>query len=250
MNKPRHTRPNTKPKAAAKPVAVVAPTAAVQATQDQTAAFLREVDEAMRVEKIQNLWQQWRWVLLGGVVAVITGLAVYQGYSAWLAHTDRTTAAQWDDLSRLQDEAELAKALPEFAANSRYGYHALALLAQAAAANTPAAKLAAYRALADDAAQPAWLQAIANLNAAVVLLETNPAEGQAQLELLAKTDIGTAPLPTVPLALELLALHAMHKGDTATARAYTQRLLDLPQQGGILTPTLRTRALQRLGGLQ
>jgi hypothetical protein len=249
MNKPRHTRPSTKPKATAKAAAAATALPQEQLKADQTAAFFREVDEAMRVEKIQNLWQQWRWPLFGAVGAVILGLAAWQGTTAWQAHQDRTTAAQWDELLRLQDETKLAEALPKFATESRYGYHALAQMAQAAAAKTAPEKLAAFRALADNTSQPAWLRALGQLNAALVLLETNPAEGQAQLELLTQTEIGTTPLPTVPLALEVLALNAMAKNDFSTAKAYTQKLLDLPQQGGVLTPALRTRALQRMGTL-
>jgi hypothetical protein len=247
MNKPRHTRPNGKAKATL-PTPLGA--AANPAQADQAAAFFREVDEAMRVEKMQTLWRQWRWPLAGVVLAAMVGAAAWQGYGAWQAHADKTTAARWDELMRLQNATDLAKALPEFLQSSRYGYHALGQLAQAAAAPMPAGQLAAYQALAADTAQPDWLRAFGQLNAAVVLLGTNPAETQAQLELLAKTELGTPPLPTVPLALELLALHALNKGDKATAKAYTQKLLELPQQGGTLTPALRSRALQRLGGLQ
>ncbi len=251
MTKPR---PNQKLKAAkAKEKAtVVAPTPAplAPAQADQAAAFFREVDEAMRVEKLQTFWHQWRWPLVGAVLAAIVGAAAWQGYGAWQAHADKTTAAHWDELMRLPDQADLTKALPEFLQSSRYGYHALGQLAQAAAAPTPAAQLAAYQSLAADANQPDWLRAFGQLNAAIIQLGSNPAAAQAQLELLAKTDLGIPPLPTVPLALELLALNALNKGDNATAKAYTEKLLELPQQGGTLTPALRTRALQRLGGLQ
>ncbi len=259
MNKPRHTRPSSKATSrskTAKPAAAMpaAPVAAVpmppKVSPDQTAAFLREVDEAMRVEKVQTLWRQWRWPLFGAVGAAMLAVAGWQAYGAWQAHADRTTAAHWDDLLRETELSTLNQALPAFVAESRYGYRALGLLAQASAATTPAEKLTAYRTLADDTQQPDWLRALGQLNAAMVLLTTNPAEGQAQLELLAQTEIGTPPLPTVALALELLALQAMQKNDRVTALAYTQRLLGLPEQGGALTPAMRTRALQRLGALQ
>jgi hypothetical protein len=252
MNRPRASRPRPQPKAALKSAKIPAttPKATVPAQADQAAAFFREVDEAMRVEKLQNFWQRWRWALVSGVLGAITAAAAWQGYGAWQAHRNQTTATRWDELSRLTTTAELAKELPTFVANNQAGYQALGQLAQAAAAPTAAAKLAAYQALANAPAQPAWLRAFGQLNAALVLLEINPAEAQAQLELLAQTEVGTPPLPTVPLALELLALQAMQKGDKATAKAYTTRLLELPQQGGSLTPALRSRALQRLGALQ
>ena len=253
MNKPFKPRKasHTPAPAAAKPVA--REVVQSQANADSTAAFLREVDEAMRVEAWQKRWQQWRLPLFAGVALLITGAAAWQGWQAWQQHTSRSVAAKWDEIRRTEDKAELTKQLKAFTdeASSVAGYRAMAQLALAAASSSPLEKLTAYRALADDTAQPDWLRGIGALNAAVILLETSPADGKAQLELLAQVQAGTPPLPTVALALELLALDAMRNNLPNIAKAYTQRLLQLqdPTQGGYLTPAMRQRALQRLGAL-
>jgi hypothetical protein len=241
--------PKPQQKAAAKAPAPAATNTRAAVNEQQTAAFLREVDEAMRLERWQTIWHKGKWPMAGGVLALIAAAAAWQGWQSWQAYQDRSTATRWAELAEIKDPATLAAALPTFVAQSHGGYQAIALLAQAAQAETPAQKILAYRAIQSNPNQPEWLRAMAQLNAAIILLGTEPLAAKGELEVLAQTEFGKAPLPTAPMALELLAIDALQRQDLPSARAYTQRLLQLPEQGGQLTPTLHQRALERLGAL-
>jgi len=249
MSKAKSSKPAAKH--AVKPSVQPTARSSTQAAQAEhtTAAFLREVDEAMRVERWQTLWKKSKLPLFAGVGSLIAASAAWQAYQSWQTYQDRSTATRWAELAELPSEADLAGALPAFVAESAYGYKALGLMAQAASARDDTAKISAYRALQADTTLPEWLRAFGQLNAALVMLNTDNEGARAELALLAKTEIGTPPLPTAPIAMELLALDAMQRGDKAAARGYTDRLLQLPEQGGLITPALRDRALERLGAL-
>lgn len=233
-----------KPQAAPLAPKPAAPTAeAVRG--DATAAFLREVDEALHAERLLTIWHTSRWWLLAGALATLLAVAGWQAYGAWERHQARSVASAWYELAQTEQAEELAKQLPDFVASSQGGYRVLARMAQAGLAPADEDKTKMYMSIADDATLPLWLRNIGRLNAALVMLSANPAQAKAQLELLAQTDPTAQALPTYAPALELLGLMALQANDTATARAYTSKLLEQP----LITPGQRQRALQRMGGM-
>ncbi len=212
---------------------------------DATTKFLREVDEAMQQERLLMVWHKSKWFLLAAVVLLVLSVAGQQAWLAWKDHQARTMANQWYAFSALTSDATRAQKLPEVLAGTTGGTHALAVYTQASMQHTGAEKAKAYQQVVTSKSAPQWLKDMARLNAAIVLMENNPAEAKAQLELLAQVKVEEIPTPAYAPALELLALMAQQSGDTATARAYTEKLL----QGTALPSDMRQRALQRLGML-
>jgi hypothetical protein len=241
------TAPRQPKKSIVKPAATSAPKPLPQSPvkTDASAAFLREVDEALKADRLLNLWYRFRWILLGAAASLIVAVAAWQAYGAWRMHQARSEASRWYDLAQLESEADLKKEIPLFIEHSHGGYQALARLAQAGLASSPEEKISIYMTIADDTQLPDWLRGMGRLNAALLLLNTDQPLAKAQLELLAQTDPTKPALPTYAPALDILAMMAMEAKDYPTAKAYTQKLLEQPQ----LTPAMRQRALQRMGSL-
>lgn len=217
--------------------------------KDSTAAFFREVDEAMQYEKLEGLWKRYRALIVTGTVAVVAAVAGYQGYGAWKGHQSLALAEQYHAAMTLEGEAR-TKALAEVTAQSGGGYRALAAFEQARSQpeTKEGARAAdkAYGLVYNDPSQPQWLRSIARLNAALSLLGREDTLAQEHLNLLAQDPgQGVTPLPTYAPALELLSLLAQRQGDTTTARGYLQRLLALAD----IPADMKQRAQRRMGEL-
>ncbi len=48
-----------------------------------------EVDEALKQEKLENLWKKYGGVLIGAIIAIILGTAANAGYTAWKTNHDQ-----------------------------------------------------------------------------------------------------------------------------------------------------------------
>lgn len=221
-----------------KPLKNVTPT-------DTTTAFLREVDEALQQEKLLAVWHNSKWFILAALVLLVLAVAGQQVWVWWKQHQARTMADQWYAFSQLKTDSERLAALPTILQTTTGGTHALAVYKQAAMQHTPAEKAKAYMMQVNDASAPQWLKDLARLNAAIALLESNPAEARTQLELLTQNNSKQLASPAYAPALELLALLSQQAGDTKSARGYTETLLNL----GGLPSDMRQRALQRYGAL-
>lgn len=212
---------------------------------DTATKFLREVDEALQQERLLSVWHTTKWYLLAAVVLLILAVAGQQAWLSWKEHKARTMANQWYAFSRITTDSLRAEKLPEILSSSNGGTHALAVYTQAAMQHTPAEKAKAYRQVTNSKSAPAWLKDLARLNIALALIESNPAEAKAELELLTQSNPTEVASPAYAPALELLALMAQQSGDIATAKGYTEKLL----QEEAIPSDLRQRALQRLGML-
>lgn len=223
----------------------VAPMKNVTPASDATAAFLREVDEAMHQERLLEIWHKTKWFIVAAGVAIVLTVAGREAWQVWKTHQARTMANQWYAYSQLKTDAERAQELPQLLQTSDEGVHALAVFAQAGMQHTGAEKAKAYGQLVYDNSAPQWLRDIARLNGAIALMNDNPKEAKAQLEVLAQTKVDQLPSPAYAPALELLSLMAQQDGDAASAKGYTQKILQLPG----LPSDMRQRALQRMGAL-
>lgn len=245
-------QPASKSRTAAKPAAKPAPKAAIKPVlkdvtpaSDTTAAFLREVDEAMQQERLLAIWHQSKWFILAGVLALLLAIAGLQTWDAWREHQARTLAAQWYAFSELKTDSARVKELPALLQSTTGGTHALAVFMQAAMQHTGPEKAKAYNQITTNTSNPQWLRDLARLNGAIALMGDHPQEAKAQLEILAQANVEQLPSPAYAPALELLALLAQQSNDIAAAKGYTEKLL---QQPG-LPADMRQRALQRYGAL-
>lgn len=96
-------------------------------------AFVREVDEEYRRDRMLSIWRGYgRWIIAGVVVALLALAA----YLYWGHHSDRKAGVQgeqFDAALRLVEENQPDKALPEFdklAKEAGEGYGGLALITQ------------------------------------------------------------------------------------------------------------------------
>lgn len=124
-------------------------------------AFLREVDEAVRQDRMIGIWQRFgRWI----VVAVVIGLVAFGGWLWWDHHSKQVsgeTAEKAQDVLRsaATGQAPDAAALAVLKGASQPGYRAAALLTEAgvtAQKGDVAKAIALYGAIAgnEDIAQP------------------------------------------------------------------------------------------------
>ncbi len=245
------------PKAAAKPAAKTT-AVPVAPTEVLPTAFLREVDEAVQQEKLRAFWLRWRLPIIGGVIAILTALAIQQGWNAWERHQSRTLAAMWHTASASTNPEQKRILLNDLVKNGDNGYLALAVFElakdtlgeegvtqeKAMAADSLYAKVYNNRGL------PQWLRDIARFNAALALMGHNDTLAKEHLQALAPvgSTIGAAPKNTTAIyapALEALSLMALNAQDNAEARKLTQQLLAQPN----LPPDMKQRAERRLGSL-
>ena len=95
-------------------------------------AFLREVDEEYRRDRMLSIWRSYgRWI----IAAVVVGLVALAGFLYWQHHSTRAagkTGEQYDAAQRLAQEGQADKAVTEFdkVAGEKDGYGAMARIAQ------------------------------------------------------------------------------------------------------------------------
>ena len=124
-------------------------------TPQNSEAFMREVDEAVRQDQLLTFWQRFgRWV----VAAVVTALVVFAAWLYWQHHSKTQAEAVSEDMDKviattMGGGAPDAKLLDNLANASQPGFRASALLVKAGAASRKGdskAAIAAYKAMAAD----------------------------------------------------------------------------------------------------
>ena len=204
-------------------------------------AFIREVDEEYRREKLGNLWSRYGRLLLLGIGALLLGVA---GFLYWQRLQADRSAARADQFATALTQVRAgvpAKAEPTLTALSTApepGYRALALLerAGAAAANDPARATQLYMAASTntDLARP--FRDLALLKATALAFDTlSPADVIARLKPMA--------LPGNPwfgTAGELTALAHLKAGEPSLAKP----LLDALAKDESVPVSIRGRAGQ------
>lgn len=157
--------------------------------------FFREVDEAVRQDKYQKLWDQYGVHVLVAAAIVVAGVAGYQGWSFWQEKRSTEAGAKFSKAMSLENGAEAAKAREMFAALAEQGpagYRVLArfqLAAAAAKAGETDKAVADYDALAKDSGVDPILQGNATIQAASLRLDkADYAEMEQRLKALAESD--------------------------------------------------------------
>ena len=114
-----------------------------------TDPLLREIEEEMREEKFTKLWKKYGIFLIGGVVALVVGVAGFQWWTGYATDKRMETGRQFDSATELVIAGNVEDARAAFdalAANSDDGYALIASLRSAQlqidAGNVPAARTA------------------------------------------------------------------------------------------------------------
>jgi hypothetical protein len=192
--------------------------------------IFREVDEEVRREQFQKLWDRYQIYIIAGAVLIVLGVAGWRGYEWWQAKKAMEAGSAFEEaivLSEGGKHAESENAFGKIAAEGTLGYRNLARLRQAAelAQRDPKAAIAAYDAIAADNSVGRVLQDLAALRAGALLIDQGtPAEAAKRLEPLAAPD-----RPFRHSARELLALAAWRAGNAAEAKRWFDMIVTDPQ---------------------
>lgn len=203
--------------------------------------LFREVEEDLRREHFNKLWQKYGVYVLGLALAIVILAGGIAGWRAW-THSARVEAsARFQELLAEAEKAETpqaaAAAFAEFAADTTNGYEVLARFHQVdrhlAAGETDQAR-AAFEAVANDGAAPDILRGMATIKAGLLLVD-NLSHDDMKARMASVMKDGS---PWRPHALELLALSAMREGAWSEANANAAAIIANP-----LSPAgLRDRA--------
>jgi hypothetical protein len=186
-----------------------------------------EVDEAVRRERLEKLWQRYGTHLIVVLVLVIAGVGAWRGYDYWQRQKAAEAGAAFEAAMTLAEAGKHQEAADAFAKVAREGaggYTVLARLREAAEIGARDAKagVPAFDALAADAGIGQRFQDLAALRAAFLLVDTASFdEMRRRLEPLAE------PKRTFRhSARELLALSAWRANDVTAARRFAEQIVN------------------------
>ncbi|MFQ5765412.1 MAG: tetratricopeptide repeat protein [Rhodospirillales bacterium] len=208
--------------------------------------LFREIDEELRQEQWQKLWQAYGNYAIAAVVALVLGVAGYQGWRAWDVSTSQAEGRRFTQALALVagDQADEAlKAFTSIAADSRAGYQLLARFQEArllARRGDAAGAAAAYRAVAEDGGVDSLYRDLAAILGALQALNTAGADLEALKRRIEPLAADGAPFRWS--AREVLALAAEQSGDQAGAR---KRFTELAAAAGA-PQGVRARAQEML----
>ena len=194
---------------------------------DERDALLREVDEELRREQLQKLWERYNGLILGGAALIVALVAGYKVLEQKRIHAAETAGAEFAQALELADEAktdDATKAFERIAATGPRGYASLAQLHLAGAKvrdgkSDEAIKL--YQALADEPGADQLLKSFAQLQVATLRMgNADFTEMQNRLNSLTGDQS-----PYKVSAKELLGLAAFKAGKYDEARKLLEPLL-------------------------
>jgi hypothetical protein len=183
--------------------------------------IFREVDEEVRREKLQQLWERHSGLIIALAALVVIAVSGWRGYEWWEAKKAAESGTAFEAAVALADDGkhpEAQAAFAKIAAEGSSGYRTLARFREAAelGRTDQAAAVKAYDALTADSSLGRPLQDLAAVRAGLLLVDAAPlADLNRRLEPL------TMPDRTFRhTARELLALGAWRTGDQAAAKRW------------------------------
>ncbi len=211
-------------------------------------SLFREVDEEVRNEQLQKLWEKYGIYVISaciGVIVAVGGIKGWQAYNQSVAETAGDNYIRAISLLEKDDAAEAEKILSDLASNGPRGYAALANFQMAAVLAEKGridSAIRAYDAIADDAGLDEMLRNLSRIRAGLLSVESASVQDvETRLG-----DLNTRDNPWRNAAREIIALAAYKAGDDAKAdRLYTEIVGDLSAPQG-----LRERAQLMLTLLQ
>ena len=208
--------------------------------------IFREIDEELRQERYEKLWQKYGRFFVGAAVAVIVGFAGWQGWTHYDKSQREAASAQYASALRLAAEGKNSEAASLFASLAEKGgdsygvlsrFHQAALKAKAGDLSGAAAD---YQAIAAESGVEGTLRDAALLFSVSHAMDQANADPKALLARLEPLVAGTGPWRHS--ARELSGLLKLRIGDEAGAKAQFQNIAD----DLAAPPNMRSRAAQVL----
>lgn len=203
------------------------------------ADIFHEVDEEVRRERLQKLWERYSIYIIALAVLTVAGIGAWQGYEWWLNKQAAAAGAQFEAALTLSEQGkhgEAEQAFAKIAAEGPAGYRLLARFRAAGelALGKPAEAVNAYDRIAADGSLSRTMRDLAGLRAGLLLVDTTSfADLKKRLDPL--TEPGRSFRAS---ARELLALSAWHQHDVVAAKHY----LDMLESDAETPPGARARA--------
>ena len=191
------------------------------------ADIFHEVDEEVRRERLKKLWDRYSIYIVALAVLIIAGVGGWRGYDYLQGRKAAEAGAAFEAALALAEAGkhqEAADAFAKVGKNGTPGYRTLARLREAAelAVTDAKAAVAAFDAVAADGAVAQTLRDVASVRAGFLLLDTAAYdEMRNRLE-----PMTAANRPFRHSARELLALSAWRAEDMATARRWSDMILN------------------------
>ena len=203
------------------------------------ADIFHEVDEEVRRERLQKLWDRYSIYIIALAVLIVAGIGGWRGYEYWQAKQAAAAGAAYESalsLSEAGKHAEAEAAFAKIAAEAPAGYRTLARLraaAELAQTKRPDA-VKAYDEIAADTSLGTTLQDLAAVRAGMLMVDSAPLSDMRR-----RLDPVAEPGHTFRhSARELLALSAWRNHDFTAARRY----IDMIASDGETPPGTRARA--------
>ena len=203
------------------------------------ADIFHEVDEEVRRERLQKLWDRYSIYIIALAVLIVAAIGGWRGYEYWQAKQAAAAGAAFDSalsLSEAGKHAEAEAAFAKVAAEAPAGYRTLARLraaAELAQTKRPDA-VKAYDEIAADTSLGTTLQDLAAVRASMLMVDSAPLSDMRR-----RLDPVAEPGHTFRhSARELLALSAWRNHDFTAARRY----IDMIASDGETPPGTRARA--------
>ncbi len=181
----------------------------------------QEVEEEYRQQQLAKLWEKYRLPLIGAAVALILGVAGYQGWSYWRAREVEKSSREMDAIGDLLrnagTEKQAADRLAKLAASGSGGYPVLARLQEAALrAQTGDVKaaIALYDAVAKSGSAPLFRD-LAIVRGSVFRVELEPYDAVKKI----LEPVATGSGPWAGEGKELLAYASWRAGKADEAKA-------------------------------
>ncbi len=211
------------------------------------ADIFNEVDEEIRKEKAEKLWETYRWYVIGGALAIIVataGVTFWKDFRKGQLEDAGGQFVQALELIQAGRSEAAAPLLAELAEDGPAGYSSLARFQEArvaAKAGDVAQAVAIYDAIAADSSVDEMLRDLAVLSAVLNAVDTgDPATLEAKLSPLTEPQN-----PWRYSAQELRGVLALKRGDSAAASETFKALVDDPK-----TPNgVRARASEIMAAL-
>jgi hypothetical protein len=203
------------------------------------ADIFHEIDEEVRRERLQKLWERYSIHIIALAVLVVLGIGAWRGYEWWINKQAAAAGSKFEAAALLSEQgkhAEAQAAFAELAANAPAGYQSLARFRAAAelVSTKPEEAAKAYDALAADASLGTVLQDLATVRAAMLRID-NASFADVQKKLAPLAEPGRTFRYS---ARDLLALSAWRAHDFTAARKYIDMITNDAQS----PPLMRTRA--------
>jgi hypothetical protein len=189
------------------------------------ADIFHEVDEEVRRERLQKLWDRYSIYVFAVAFLIVAGIGAWRGYEYWQAKQEAAAGAAFEQalsLSEAGKHGEAEAAFAKIASEAPAGYRLLARFKAAAelAQTQQADAVKAYDALAADGSLGNALQDLAAVRSGMLVVDSASVSDM-QRRLDAASAAGRAFRHS---ARELLALSAWRNHDLTAARRYLEMI--------------------------